>query len=53
MLEEGRITAIGSHEELLVASPTYQKLYQLQFIDMPDNGWSPDSAPVLVPGAQE
>ena len=29
VLEEGRITAIGSHEELLAASPTYQKLYQL------------------------
>jgi ATP-binding cassette, subfamily B, bacterial MsbA len=53
VLEEGRITAIGSHEELLTTSPTYQKLYQLQFIDMPDNGWSPDSAPVLVPGSQE
>jgi subfamily B ATP-binding cassette protein MsbA len=53
VLEEGRITAIGSHEELLVASPTYQKLYQLQFTDMPDNGWSHLSAPVLVPEAQE
>jgi subfamily B ATP-binding cassette protein MsbA len=36
VLEEGRITAIGSHDELLVISPTYQKLYQLQFIDMPE-----------------
>jgi subfamily B ATP-binding cassette protein MsbA len=36
VLEEGRITAIGSHEELLNSSPTYQKLYQLQFIDMPE-----------------
>jgi ATP-binding cassette, subfamily B, bacterial MsbA len=53
VLEEGRITAIGSHEELLAASPTYQKLYQLQFTDMPDNGWSQDSAPVLVPEVQE
>jgi subfamily B ATP-binding cassette protein MsbA len=53
VLEEGRITAIGSHEELLISSPTYQKLYQLQFTDMPDNGWSHLSAPVLVPEAQE
>ena len=36
VLEGGRITAIGNHEELLSASPTYQKLYQLQFIDMPE-----------------
>ncbi|MGB7264520.1 MAG: hypothetical protein WBC92_03350, partial [Terracidiphilus sp.] len=36
VLEDGRITAVGSHEELLNTSPTYQKLYQLQFIDMQD-----------------
>jgi ATP-binding cassette, subfamily B, bacterial MsbA len=36
VLEDGRITAIGSHEELLTASPTYQRLYQLQFMDQPD-----------------
>jgi subfamily B ATP-binding cassette protein MsbA len=36
MLEDGRITAIAPHEELLASSPTYQKLYQLQFIDMPE-----------------
>ena len=57
VLEEGRITAIGSHDELLVASPTYQKLYQLQFIDMPDaqngNGWGQEVARVLVREAQE
>jgi subfamily B ATP-binding cassette protein MsbA len=33
VLEDGRITAIGPHEELLNTSPTYQRLYQLQFID--------------------
>jgi len=38
VLEDGRITAIGSHEELLNESPTYQRLYQLQFMDMPENG---------------
>jgi subfamily B ATP-binding cassette protein MsbA len=33
VLEDGRITAIGSHEELLKISPTYQRLYELQFLD--------------------
>jgi subfamily B ATP-binding cassette protein MsbA len=32
VLEQGRITAIGSHEDLLQISPTYQKLYRLQFM---------------------
>jgi subfamily B ATP-binding cassette protein MsbA len=36
VLEEGRITAIGPHEELLTTSPTYQRLYQLQFIEVPE-----------------
>jgi ATP-binding cassette, subfamily B, bacterial MsbA len=34
VLEQGRITAIGTHEELLQTSPTYQKLYRLQFMDI-------------------
>jgi subfamily B ATP-binding cassette protein MsbA len=38
VLEDGRITAIGSHDELLNISPTYQRLYQLQFMDMPEPG---------------
>lgn len=36
VLECGRITAIGSHEELLTHSPTYQRLHQLQFMDVPE-----------------
>ena len=36
VLESGRITAIGSHEELLAMSSTYRRLYQLQFMDAPD-----------------
>jgi subfamily B ATP-binding cassette protein MsbA len=36
VLEGGRITAIGSHEELLTESPTYQRLYNLQFMDVPE-----------------
>jgi subfamily B ATP-binding cassette protein MsbA len=36
VLEDGRITAIGTHEELLTSSPTYQRLYQLQFMDVPE-----------------
>ena len=48
VLECGRITAIGSHEELLTSSPTYQKLYQLQFIDMPETQ-GPDPAAQYLP----
>jgi subfamily B ATP-binding cassette protein MsbA len=54
VLEDGRITAIGSHEELLSASPTYQRLYQLQFIDGPETQVSAElapDAPVVEPPA--
>jgi ATP-binding cassette, subfamily B, bacterial MsbA len=37
VLENGRITGIGSHEELLQTSATYQKLYRLQFMDIGDS----------------
>ena len=48
VLEDGRITAIGSHEELLTTSPTYQRLYQLQFMDMPEtNDREPSELPAL------
>ena len=40
VLEDGRITAVGSHEELLASSPTYQRLYQLQFMDLPETNGS-------------
>jgi len=55
VLEDGRITAIGPHEELLTTSPTYQRLYQLQFIDGPEVQApdSPSGEPTLVTGAQE
>jgi subfamily B ATP-binding cassette protein MsbA len=36
VLEDGRITAIGSHDDLLATSPTYQRLYHLQFMDAPE-----------------
>jgi len=36
VLENGQITAVGSHEELLQISPTYQRLYHLQFMDAAD-----------------
>ena len=36
VLEDGRITAIAPHEELLDSSPTYQRLYQLQFMEVPE-----------------
>jgi len=65
VLEDGRITAVGTHEQLLVSSPTYQRLYQLQFRDMPEaQGIAPlledtselvpaELAPVLINGNQE
>ncbi len=61
VLEDGRITAIGSHDELLAASPTYQRLYQLQFIDVPEphtaNPLAVSDAPACDPalpvGAEE
>lgn len=34
VLEGGVLTAIGSHDELLAHSPTYRRLYELQFADM-------------------
>jgi len=37
VLEDGRITAIGTHEELLNISPTYQRLYALQFMNMQES----------------
>ncbi len=36
VLEGGRITAMGSYEELLQSSPTFQRLHQLQFFDISD-----------------
>ena len=33
VIEDGCITAIGPHEDLLRVSSTYQRLYQLQFMD--------------------
>jgi subfamily B ATP-binding cassette protein MsbA len=36
LLEAGHLTAVGTHEELLRVSPTYQKLYKLQFMDVPE-----------------
>ncbi len=53
VLEGGRITAIGCHEELLVSSPMYQKLYQLQFIDMPEPQSSDPYVPALAAGRKE
>ena len=60
VLEDGRSTAIGSHEELLVSSPTYQRLYQLQFRDMHETQAiaplvedSSELAPAPINGIQE
>jgi hypothetical protein len=50
---------LGSHEELLVSSPTYQRLYQLQFRDMPEAqsimpvvDERPEFSPALITGAE-
>jgi subfamily B ATP-binding cassette protein MsbA len=53
VLEEGRITAIGCHEELLNSSPTYQRLYQLQFIDMPEPQAFDPLAPAFAAGPKD
>ena len=62
VLEDGRITAIGTHEDLLTTSPTYQRLYQLQFIDQPEaepeqeeplTHFLPGFEPAYVTGKQE
>jgi subfamily B ATP-binding cassette protein MsbA len=31
VLEDGRMTELGSHEELMLKSGTYRRLYELQF----------------------
>lgn len=36
VMEHGRITEIGSHDELLAQSGTYQRLYNLQFAEGPE-----------------
>ena len=53
VLEDGRITAIGPHEELLGASSTYQRLYQLQFMEVPDGQGSGTRDWELENGEQE
>lgn len=37
VLEHGRIAAIGTHDQLLKTSPTYQRLYSLQFADVSES----------------
>ena len=62
VLEDGRITATGSHEDLLTTSPTYQRLYQLQFMDQPEaepeplaplTHYLPGFEPAYVTGKEE
>jgi subfamily B ATP-binding cassette protein MsbA len=54
VLEDGRITAVGSHEELLNSSPTYQRLYQLQFMDQPEPQTDEPAEPLTpyLPGCE-
>jgi ATP-binding cassette, subfamily B, bacterial MsbA len=54
VLEDGRITAVGSHEELLNTSPTYQRLYQLQFMDQSETPTDEPTEPhsLYLPGCE-
>jgi len=36
VINDGRVEACGSHEELLRASPTYRRMYEIQFADTTD-----------------
>ena len=38
LIEEGRILAVGSHEELLNSSPEYRKTVELQKLDEEKEG---------------
>ena len=49
VLEDGHITAIGTHEELLKSSPTYQRLYELQFVGGIE-GFLPDAIATMEAG---
>jgi ATP-binding cassette, subfamily B, bacterial MsbA len=51
VLEHGRITAIGSHDELLKTSATYQRLYSLQFADVPETILEEVVAEIVTPPA--
>ena len=51
VLEHGRITAIGSHDELLKTSATYQRLYSLQFADVPETVLEEVAAETITPPA--
>ncbi len=42
VIEDGRITAIAPHEELLRVSATYQRLSQLQFLSVPEPALAAD-----------
>ncbi len=48
VLEDGRITAVGCHEDLLLCSATYQRLYHLQFIEMPEAPAADPLAPAFT-----
>ncbi len=52
VLEDGKISDVGSHEQLLQSSEIYQHLYQLQFLhgDAARGVTAPESAAELVGG---
>ena len=46
VMEHGRITEVGSHDDLVTQSGTYQRLYHMQFAEAPDI--AADAAPPEV-----
>jgi subfamily B ATP-binding cassette protein MsbA len=50
VLEQGTITAVGTQEELLQTSATYQKLYRLQFMDLGESNGNGHGSDGVEPG---
>ncbi len=48
VIENGRITEIGSHDDLVMQSGTYQRLYQMQFAEAPERGGDSVAHAVVV-----